>query len=258
MVQKAALKVQKAYRCHIARKFVARGRYDHWMQLRNKRYAILHFLDSMGGLNSRSAYLLAYFHIFTQVELPRTWPTNLMPPEMEHRLLLYKYRRSIEEEYNKRAAARHRYIEERRHEIGSEVLSTFRQFSVSAKMSQDVREAWADVLAGRRGWDGEGCGPALARWVLGKGAKLSRVQRKTWVARYQFAQLLDSPHVRVNGHALYHGMWKGHPARLNFVPHGEGVAEFFDCWAVAKEERTLRITVRHLFLLWGEVRRHLH
>lgn len=242
--QKAALKVQKAYRCHIARKFVARGRYDYWMQIRNKRYAILNFLDSMGGLNSRSAYLLQYWQIFTQLELPKTYPNALVPPELQHRLLLHRYRRSVEAEYTQRAALRRRFIEERKVEIASEVLAVFRPFSVSAKVTQDVREAWASLLVGRKGWEGEGCAPAVARWLMGRDGKLSRTQLRVWVARYRFMELSESPHVRANGHALYHGMWKGHPVLGNFVPHGEGVAEFFDCWAVAKEERTLRITVR--------------
>ena len=251
---KAARQIQQIGRAFMAKTRVAKIRYVHWAKLLSNRNVVLHALNQYGAANTQAARTLLTMHFARSTSVPILWEKPEVPPRIEESLTKRALSQMLNLEFREKISRRlaHCKLNNDRFSEGSymhrvrkfspmialrdEKLSALQKFTTSA-IAEKVHESGGD-------------GSFLERVALffgGKEYKRSEAERHAWLKRCTFEQMEQSPHVRMKGLALYHGVFHGNPRSTEgknaFRPHGEGFVEFVQGFGVGREEKTLKITI---------------
>jgi len=249
----AARTIQQLARGYMSKVRVAKMRYRHWARLRSKRLAVLRTLDIYNATSVQSARTLLAMGLTNRHNVPILYEIPDFPPRIEEAISARTLRRMLNEEFAAKMLRRIAFTEvyEERLREGSyrRRIRSYSSMKVSIASSvTELKKRTTSVIAEKvhaRG-GGEGFKEKVAMFFGGTEFKRTHDERYAWMKRVSLEQFTQSPHARMNGLCLYHGVFKGivgsktHP----FQPHGEGMAEFLQGFGVGREEKTLHVTIK--------------
>ncbi|GMH90999.1 hypothetical protein TrST_g6869 [Triparma strigata] len=248
----AARRIQSLGRIYMAKMRVAKMRYRHWARLRSKRLAVLRALDVYSASHIQSSRIMLSSGLIRRTNVPILYEVPEFPPRIEEAMTMQTLRRMLNDEFQNRMLRRIAFTEVHEERL---LEGTYRRrlrqavpFKVlMSNAMRNLKKNTTSLIAQKVHDHGSQGGfvEKVAMFFGGTEWKRTDDERYAWMKRVTLKQLEQSPHARMNGLCLYHGVFKGklgsksHP----FVPHGEGMAEFLQGFGVGREEKTLHISV---------------
>ncbi|GMH76037.1 hypothetical protein TL16_g06949 [Triparma laevis f. inornata] len=248
----ACRKIQSLGRIYMAKMRVAKMRYRHWARLRSKRLAVLRALDVYSASHVQSSRIMLSSGLIRRTNVPILYEVPEYPPRIEEALTLQTLRRMLNDEFQNRMLRRIAFTEVHEERLSEGTyrrrlrnVSAFKVAMANAMMN--LKKNTTSLIAQKvhdHGSQG-GAVEKVAMFFGGTEWKRTDDERYAWMKRVSLKQLEQSPHSRMNGLCLYHGVFKGKVGSKSqpFVPHGEGMAEFLQGFGVGREEKTLHISV---------------
>jgi hypothetical protein len=238
----AAWTIQRAYRCYVAKRRVAKKRYEMWIRRTDTQLSMMSQLTDTNSLTTQAYFLTGKLSL-----RPRQ---NIAFEEVRHtiyaeRIIAAKRAEMldgvIEKETDKKYNQRIEYIKKGMADpskkvftLGWRKLNSLRLFSslfsVGFGYTVNGLMRLSDLAGGR---------------PMSDAMKLMRSKRTmvTGLNQYSFQSFVGSPHVRFPKTAMYHGEWSGIPIFGELRPHGQGLILFYDAWGFAREDKVLSLTI---------------
>ena len=249
----ASRTIQQLARSYTSKVRVAKLRYRHWSRLKANRMAVLHALNVYNSASIQSARVLLTTGFVKSSAVPILYEKPEFPPRIEEALAMRTLRNMLNNEFNARLVRRQAFCE-----VNEESMQTgtyrkrLRKFGVKRMATQNavayVKQHSTSVIAQQVADRGSGGGfvEKVAMFFGGAEWRRNDDERHAWMKRCTLLQMEQSPHARMKGLVLYHGVMKGNPLSKKkhpVVPHGEGYAEFLQGFGVGREEKTLHISI---------------
>ena len=234
----AAWTLQRAYRCHRARRVVARRRFELWLQSCDRQWSFFNHLADTNTLSMQSNFFLDFLQI--RPVKPSFYD------EVRHPLLSGRYdsqtkkkdeKKTILAEFNTKYQQRLLFLQKAQLTRGKEYFATgWEKLTRQKKFFMFLQRVCGLSSSG---------GVALKDLSGRSGAKFVSQSSSMVVgtAPYVFDQFMNSPHVRYYKTYMYQGNWSGIPLFTPLRPHGEGLLIFFDGWGFAREDRVLYLEI---------------
>jgi hypothetical protein len=248
----SARSIQMLARVYISKVRVAKIRYHFWFALKANRLAVLNALNVYGSASIQSARILLTSGFVKSAAVPILYEKPEFPPKIEEALAMRTLRNMLNEEFANRLNRRIAFCEVNDDRLQSGTYRKRQRKHSSAKMNvatlvSKVKKNSTSLIAQRVHDSGSGSGFLEKAAMFFGGAEWRRTKDEnfSWMKRCTLRQMTQSPHARMKGLVLYHGVMKGVPgSKKNPVtPHGEGFAEFLQGFGVGREEKTLHISI---------------
>ncbi|CAM9115659.1 unnamed protein product, partial [Ectocarpus fasciculatus] len=244
----AAWTIQRAYRCHVARKRVSRRRYELWTRRTDLQRSIIKQMTETNTLTTQAYFLTGRLGIRPKQNIRFDEVRHSLHPE---RINAKKQQQRmgplIKREFAEKYKGRIRYLEKAAvmPEKGAFIIG-WRKMNIFRKLGSLLGVGFGFTLNGAM---------KLKDMIGGRPKNLAvliKRERRTMVKglnQHFFKCFVGSPHVRFDRTTLYQGEWAGIPLFQELHPHGEGFVLFFDGWGFAREDKVLHLSIiaaRHL------------
>ena len=248
----AARKIQSMARGYMSKVRVAKMRYRDWSRLRNKREAVLQTLNIYNAVSLQSARIMLTMGFTTQRNVPILYEVPDFPPRIEEAITMRTLRRMLNDEFATKLDRRIAFCEVHEARLAEGTyqrrVRKFSPFRVNlASGVSELKKNTTSLIAQKVHDHGSQGGfvEKLALFFGGTEWRRTNSERHSWMKRVSLEQFEQSPHVRMSGLCIYHGVFKGivGSKAKPFVPHGEGVADFMQGFGVGREEKTLHISI---------------
>jgi C2 domain len=278
----SARHMQRIVRGFLARRCVARRRYQYWTSQQNSRKLLLNALQDTNTLSYTTISVLLHNKITPAPTVPTAIPIHSVVPlryaawqrqRMQGRILARELNKRMNE---RRMQARLAGTEfdytpvtagnDNQPEIGTS-SGTSALYGPTPLYKQHSKLRIAAITAIAKLHSRRSHKRKRDQYLLQSDsydtahAKHSKTaaNSEVFTGPHVFTSLKSSPHVRTSGHAMYHGNWaycnderqqhrdnnysKSSSSNKGLVPHGAGYAAFLDGWGFSNEEMTLHILV---------------
>jgi hypothetical protein len=214
-------------RIYISKTRVAKMRYRHWSKLKANRLAVLHALNVYGAASVQSASVLLTAGFVRTSAVPILYERPEFPPRIEEAMLMRTLRNMLNQEFETRFNRRVAFCEvnedrmmagtyRRRLRKWTAPTMTVHQAisSLKAKTTSVVAQQVHDH--GSQG----GFMEKVAMFFGGVEWRRSKDEKLAWMKRVTLKQMEQSPHARMKGLVLYHGVMKvSPPSRASEAVH---------------------------------------
>jgi C2 domain len=278
----SARHIQRVVRGFLARRSVARRRYQYWTSQQNSRKLLLNALQDTNTLSYTTISTLLRHKLTPAPTIPTVIPIHSVVPlryaawqrqRMQGRILARELNKRMSERrmQARLAGTEFDYTPATTTSSGTTALygptPLYKQLSrLRIAAITAIAKVHSRRRSGKRKRDNQylvqddSYGTSNTATYAKHSRTVGYNSSEVFTGPHVFTSLKSSPHVRTSGHAMYHGNWaycsnqrQQHSNNDNsnnssssdngLVPHGAGYAAFLDGWGFSLEEMTLHILV---------------